>query len=85
MRRSSMFWLPLAWDHRSLTVTETTTDHLRRCAFQLACLSAELADMSEEPGDRGGRIAEAAAVVAHTSEELIASTNDCAAQSNAVS
>jgi hypothetical protein len=49
----------------------------------LACLSAELADMSEEFGERGGPIAEAAAVVAHTSEELIASTASCHVQSNA--
>jgi hypothetical protein len=62
---------------------ETSNEHLRRCAFQLACLSAELAEMSDEFGDRGDTIAEAAAVVAHTSEELIASTGACAAQPNA--
>jgi hypothetical protein len=63
-------------DRRSVTMTDATHDHLRRCAFQLACLSAELADMCEACGERGGRIAEAAAVVAHTSEALIASSTE---------
>jgi hypothetical protein len=63
-------------------MTEASNEHLRRCAFQLACLSAELAEMSEEFGDRGHSIAEAAAVVAHTSEELIA-TDGCVVQPNA--
>jgi hypothetical protein len=62
---------------------ETSTEHLRRCVFQLACLSAELAEMSDEFGDRGHAIAEAAAVVAHTSEELIVWTDGCPAQPSA--
>jgi hypothetical protein len=48
-----------------------TDEHLRRRAFQLAHLSEELALMSERLSDQARSIAEAAAAVAHTSEELI--------------
>jgi len=52
-------------------MAELTDEHLRRRAFQLAHLSEELALMSERLTDQARSIAEAAAAVAHTSEELI--------------